>query len=57
MKDSFIKRFSSQPNNEEMYRRQVRQVLLNDHENNLKVESNLDLGKKEAVRKKWWSKL
>lgn len=57
MKDSFVSRFSSQPDNEEMCRRQVRQILLNDHENNLKVESNMDPSKKEAVRKEWWNKL
>ena len=48
-KDKFTSMFDKQPKEEEMYRRQVRQLLLNDHENNLGIK---------PVRKKsipdWW---
>jgi predicted phosphoadenosine phosphosulfate sulfurtransferase len=52
-KDKFVNRFNNQPKDEEMYRRQVRQILLNDYENNLAVRTtnkskNLDF-------EKWWN--
>jgi len=36
-RDKFITRFDTQPKDEKAYRRQVRQLLLNDYENNLEV--------------------
>lgn len=54
-KERFIRRFESQTKDEEMCRRQVRQLLLNDHENNLGVHVNKSKNNKKAdILKKWW---
>lgn len=52
-KQRFLRRFNKQPQEEPMYRKQVRQLLLNDYENNLDVGSvNIDKKKEELM--KWW---
>jgi len=53
-KNRFDKRFSKQPDNENMARKQVRQILLNDYENNL----NIKTVKKNKIElyEKWWDK-
>lgn len=51
-REKFLARFSNQPENEEMFRRQVRQVMLNDFENNLAVRTTT---KKDKINlQKWW---
>lgn len=56
-KQKFIKRFESQPDEEEMHRRQVRQLLLNDHENNLDGSYNKKEKRKQQLMEKWWDVL
>jgi predicted phosphoadenosine phosphosulfate sulfurtransferase len=57
-KDKFIRRFESQGADEEMCRRHVRQLFLNDYENNLNV-SNSESGRviKDRLVKEWWDRL
>lgn len=55
-KTAFLNRFEHQPKDEDMYKRQVRQVLLNDYENNLKVDSHNQKKTKEDLMK-WWGVL
>lgn len=50
--EKFKKRFFKQGNNEETYKRQVRQLLLNDWENNLPI-FNVDIEKRKEKRQKW----
>jgi predicted phosphoadenosine phosphosulfate sulfurtransferase len=50
----FEKRFKEQGNEEETCRRHVRQILLNDYENNLKVGKSKTDKKREEL-KKWWN--
>jgi len=55
-RDRFIKRFNTQPKDEKAYRRQVRQLLLNDYENNLEVNFiNKDKNKSKLDR--FWDTL
>lgn len=54
-KEQFVQRFARQTEDEDMYRKQVRQLLLNDHENNLGVHvSKSKSDKKADTLKKWW---
>ena len=54
-KERFVNRFENQTKDEDMYRKQVRQILLNDHENNLGVHvSKVKNDKKADLLKKWW---
>jgi predicted phosphoadenosine phosphosulfate sulfurtransferase len=51
-REKFISRFNKQPQNEEMFRRQVRQIMLNDYENNLAIRTVV---KKDKIDiQKWW---
>lgn len=50
----FLKRFSNQPDNERVYRQQVRQLLINDWENNVPVIQNRN---NRQSLKKWISSL
>jgi len=52
-KEKFVDRFKNQPQEEEMYRRQVRQIMLNDHENNLAVRTTMKKDKFDY--QKWWN--
>lgn len=56
--DSFKKRFSNQPDDEESCRRHVKQILINDYENNLKVnrKDNKE-SKKNKLYEEWWDKI
>jgi len=49
----FVERFEKQPKDEEMYRRQVRQIMLNDYENNLAIRTTLKKDKFDF--QKWWN--
>jgi predicted phosphoadenosine phosphosulfate sulfurtransferase len=51
----FEERFKKQGNDEEMCRRQVRQIMLNDHENSLKVEPLKKKNRENLM--KWWDVL
>jgi predicted phosphoadenosine phosphosulfate sulfurtransferase len=51
--DRFRKRFSKQPQDEETYRQQCRQILRNDWENNVPVPNT----RKERLREVWWERL
>ena len=51
----FEKRFSKQPKNEDMARKQVRQILINDYENNLKIK--IVKRDKNELYEKWWKEL
>jgi predicted phosphoadenosine phosphosulfate sulfurtransferase len=55
-KQKFLERFNKQPQEEQMYRKQVRQLLLNDYENNLDVCSTKK-DKKKTDLMKWWDVL
>jgi len=50
-KERFITRFQKQPKEEEMYRKQSRQLMLNDYENNLAVKTKKI---KKNDLSKWW---
>jgi len=52
-KERFISRFNMQPNDEDMYRKHVRQLMLNDYENNLAVKT--ESSKKKEDLSKWWN--
>lgn len=49
----FTKRFAGQPQDEETYRRQCRQILTNDWENNVSVANT----RKDDLRRIWWNRL
>lgn len=51
-KEKFIVRFERQPEKEDMYRKQVRQLMLNDYENNLAVKTKSS--NKGEDLSKWW---
>ena len=48
----FEKRFSSQPNDEETYKKQVGQLLINDWENSKPIAA-IDMERKEEFKSKW----
>lgn len=56
-KSRFVDRFSNQSDTENMYRKQVRQLLLNDHENNLAVQNNNKSKKRKDLYNKLWDVL
>jgi predicted phosphoadenosine phosphosulfate sulfurtransferase len=51
--DRFKKRFEKQPKDEETCRRQCKQILINDWENNVAVANT----NKDKLRSLWWSRL
>ena len=51
-KEKFLKRFENQPAEEYIYKQQVRQLLLNDWENNISIQKR-DKKKKNKKLKKW----
>lgn len=50
--ERFRKRFTNQPKDEETYQAQVGQLLINDYENSLKIDTRKQQ-KREEVKKKW----
>ena len=55
-RDKFIDRFKTQPQDESACRRQVRQLLLNDYENNLEVSFSPNK-KDKSILKDLWDKV
>lgn len=51
-KGKFIARFEKQPKEESMYRKHVRQLMLNDYENNLAIKTKFSRKKEDLS--KWW---
>lgn len=51
-KSRFEKRFSGQPKNEYVYRQQVKQLLINDWENNVPVNKKID--RRQELKEKWY---
>lgn len=50
-KQIFLKRFAGQPDTEAVYRQQVRQLLLNDWENNVPVDANQGTSGQKTIAK------
>lgn len=56
-KKLLLDRFKDHPCDEEMHRRQVRQILMNDYENNLDVHISgfkSEKEKREKLKREWW---
>ena len=54
-RDRFKDMFSQQPHDEAMYKKQVRQLQLNDYENNLDIKAKKS--NKAELHEKWWDAL